>query len=320
MAGLGNGRDFAAMDQYLPAAIDHCRGHGLEGWLRYTICAQAESHLMQGRWSGAADAASAVIDAPPSGVVTPRAWALCMLGLVRARRGDPQYWPLLDEALQLADPARPDIQTTVAVARAEAAWLEGRATDVGAETDRAFRLALERRDPMFIGELARWRWRAGLLSEAPAAAEEVSRLQIAGHAAQAAVFWRDRGFVYEAALAQFDSGDPELMRQALDELSALGARPAAAIVARRLRKLGERAVPRGPRPQTRANPYGLTARELEVLPLLAQGLRNAEIAERLVVSQKTVDHHVSAILRKLDVRTRAEAAAEGARHGLTGLP
>jgi DNA-binding NarL/FixJ family response regulator len=96
----------------------------------------------------------------------------------------------------------------------------------------------------------------------------------------------------------------------------MGARPAAAIVARRLRELGERGVARGPLARTRANPAGLTARELDVVPLLAQGLRNGEIAERLVVSQRTVDHHVSAILRKLGVRTRGEAAAAAGRLGL----
>jgi DNA-binding NarL/FixJ family response regulator len=60
-----------------------------------------------------------------------------------------------------------------------------------------------------------------------------------------------------------------------------------------------------------------TLAALEVLALLAGGLRNAQIAERLVVSQKTVDHHVSAILRKLDVRTRAQAARKATRLGLT---
>ena len=99
-------------------------------------------------------------------------------------------------------------------------------------------------------------------------------------------------------------------------MSALGARPAAAIATRRLRALGERQLPRGPRARTRENPAGLTARELELLPLLAEGLRNAEIAERLVVSEKTVDHHVSAILRKLGVRKRGEAAARARTLGL----
>ena len=75
-------------------------------------------------------------------------------------------------------------------------------------------------------------------------------------------------------------------------------------------------MPRGPRPRTRENPAGLTAREVEVLALLANGLRNAQIAQQLVVSEKTVDHHVSAILRKLAVHTRGEAGAEAARLGL----
>jgi DNA-binding CsgD family transcriptional regulator/tetratricopeptide (TPR) repeat protein len=311
-------RDWTTADQYIAAATDYCRAHGLEGWLRYTTCLQAESHLVQGRWAEAADAAASVVSAPPSAVVGPGIWALCQLGLVRARRGDPEYWPLLDEALEAARAVtRFDSWTDVALARAEAAWLEGRPEAIDDETDEAFKLALELGDPGSIGQLGCWRWRAGLLREAPAEAEEVYRLQIDGHADQAVSFWREKGFPYEAALARVDSGEPGALREALDELRALGAGPAAALVTRRLRELGERRVPRVPRPRTRANPAGLTARELEVVPLLAQGLRNAEVAERLVVSRKTVDHHVSAILRKLGVRTRGEAAAEAARLGLT---
>jgi DNA-binding NarL/FixJ family response regulator len=102
-------------------------------------------------------------------------------------------------------------------------------------------------------------------------------------------------------------------------LQQLGAKPAAAIIGRRLRQRGVRGIPRGPRPQTRENPAGLTARELEVLALLSEGLRNAQIAERLVVSDRTVDHHVSAILRKLGARTRGEAVAEAARLALTAV-
>ena len=106
------------------------------------------------------------------------------------------------------------------------------------------------------------------------------------------------------------------LRRGLDELNTLGARPAAAIVARRLRELGVRGLPRGPRESTRANAAQLTARELDVLNLLAEGHRNAEIAERLVVSRRTVDYHVSSILRKLDAHTRGEAVAEARRLGL----
>jgi DNA-binding NarL/FixJ family response regulator len=96
----------------------------------------------------------------------------------------------------------------------------------------------------------------------------------------------------------------------------MGAGPAARLITRKLRDQGIRGVPRGPRPATRENPAGLTARELEVLELVTHGMTNAQIAGHLVVARKTVDHHVSAILRKLSVRSRGHATAEAARLGL----
>jgi len=168
-----------------------------------------------------------------------------------------------------------------------------------------------------VGALAVWRMRGGFATEVPARAIEHHREIVAGEWAEAAAILHERGCIYDAALALADSGEPAALRQALDELRKMGARAAATVVARRLRELGERDIPRGPRPHTCANPAGLTNRELEVLPLLSEGLRNAEIADRLVVSPKTVDHHVSSILRKLDVRTLAQAGASAALRGLS---
>jgi DNA-binding NarL/FixJ family response regulator len=90
----------------------------------------------------------------------------------------------------------------------------------------------------------------------------------------------------------------------------------AAVVRRRLRAQGHQQIPRGPVAETRANPAGLTGRQSEILELLAAGLSNADIAERLVLSVRTVDHHVSAVLQKLGVATRREAVAAAGGRGL----
>jgi DNA-binding NarL/FixJ family response regulator len=140
--------------------------------------------------------------------------------------------------------------------------------------------------------------------------------ELAGDWGRAAELWAGLGCPYEAALALAGADDDGALRRALDELQRLGAQLAAVIVARRLRERGARGLPRGPRAATRENPAGLTAREVEVLELIGEGLRNADIAERLFLSEKTVSHHVSAILRKLGVRTRGEASAEARRLGI----
>ena len=110
------------------------------------------------------------------------------------------------------------------------------------------------------------------------------------------------------------------MREGLAQLRQLGAWPAARRVARELRQRGALDVGVGPRSATRRNPAGLTSREVQVLGLIADGLRNSEIAARLFLSEKTVDHHVSSVLRKLGVRTRGQAAGRAVREGIIEPP
>jgi DNA-binding NarL/FixJ family response regulator len=160
-----------------------------------------------------------------------------------------------------------------------------------------------------VGELAYWQWKAGTLTTPPPGCAEPYALQMRGEWRAAAALWTDLGCPYEAACALAESDDEDALRQALSAFERLGARLDAALVARRMRELGFGGIPRGPRAATRTDPAGLTRRERDVLALVAQGLSNPAIAHRLFLSPKTVEHHVSAILAKLGVATRAEVIA-----------
>ena len=141
------------------------------------------------------------------------------------------------------------------------------------------------------------------------------RMLLAGDWRGAAAAWAELGAPYERALA-LAQGDEAAQRVALEILEALGARPVASHVRDIMRQNGIIHIARGPRRTTRANSAGLTQRQMEVLQLIERGLSNKRIAEHLAISPKTVDHHVSAVLGKLDAVSRGEATAAARDSGV----
>jgi DNA-binding CsgD family transcriptional regulator len=243
--------------------------------------------------------------------------ALAVLGRVAVRTGDPAGCDLLDEALELAERTG-ELQRLcpVRTARAESAWLAGDRERARGEAGSIYELALRSGHQWYIGQLAFWLWRANALPEVPENAFEPYVLQIEGHWRRAAAAWRALGCPYEAAWALVDSNSEPELRYAYAEFARLGAHPAAAIVTQRLRALGAERLPRGPRPTTQANPFQLTSREMEVLALIAQGRRTQEIADALFLSRRTVGHHITAILGKLQVQSRNDAARKAIELGI----
>ncbi|HEY0755990.1 MAG TPA: AAA family ATPase [Ktedonobacteraceae bacterium] len=193
-----------------------------------------------------------------------------------------------------------------AIELAEAAWLSGNLEQCLAEAQVGYSLALTHRDLWKSGELSAWMWRAGGLIQTPKRIAQPFACQIAGDWQEAAALWEQMGCPYDQALA-LAAGDAPAQLEALALFEQLGARPAVAIMKRRLRRQGIVGIPRGARLATRANQAGLTNRQLEVLHLMTEGLSNAEIASRLFTSLKTIEHHVSAVLAKLGVHSRAQA-------------
>ena len=298
---LADGIEFAERSEFLM-------------FYRYLQVALATLHCATGDWDEVEPAAAYALDASPP----VRCSALTVLGLTRVRRGLPGAVETLREAWRVAMPLR-ECQSIgpAAAALGEAAALDGDAGAVLAELTEAYELASRFGTVAVRAELA---YRLGQAGR-PVGGQGLRHpyaLLADGRWREAADVWGAAGFRYEhaAALAQSPEIDDQLAALAI--LDALGAEPLARLTRARLRKVGVTRIPRGPTTATRINPAGLTERQVGVVQLLALGMTNAEIADRLVLSVRTVDSHVAAALEKLGARSRKQAVARAADLGILG--
>jgi DNA-binding CsgD family transcriptional regulator/tetratricopeptide (TPR) repeat protein len=318
-SNLVNLRRFADGEQTLRAGIGYCRERDLDSWTLYMSAHLAEAVLEQGDAEAGVAVAEEVLGTHGVSAVS-RIPAMIIRAVAAVRAGRPDAAQLVDEAWALAS-ASGEMQRMLpaALVRAEAAWTAGRAAEIPDLTEQVWRSPHARGEPWLIAELAWWRALGGSedepLPDPPEpfvlmAATSLRQAQgTSGNARAASDAWASLRRPFWSALS-LQYGDLRDSTEAVAGLHRLGATATARAVRRDLAAAG-RPVPRGPRAPARGNPAGLTARELDVLGLLVEGLSDAELAARLTLSERTVSHHVSAVLHKLGVSSRARAAAVG---------
>lgn len=304
-------------DEVATEALAYCDEHDIATYGYCIRSAQAGAMLARGRWDEAVELAQPLVDlaASPANILMP----LCTIGLANARRDRPGAMASLDQAVALADQTGTlDWLLTAHVPRAEAHLLADDLTSAQDDLAELLDLPLGNGDPLLVGELLLWSRRAGLVAppDAHQALPPAATLALTGDFEGAADIVEATGRGYDAAWLLYDSDDPDLVREAFDRFERLGTPAASRIARQKLRQLGVDSVPAGARAATRAHPAGLTPREQEVLALVSDGLTDDQIAARLVLSVRTVHHHVSAVLAKLEVTSRQDAAAEAQRRNL----
>ena len=296
-------------------ALAYCDVHDIGDSATFLLGVRAGVFEKLGRWDECVSITHAMLDEQSLSPAS-RMLPLSYQAKVMARRGQNGYWSYLDEAMRYATGLEePEWQVIVRVARIEAYWLEGR-TDAAVEELDRIRYAFGGVTPVQHGWLAVWRRRlTGIVD--PIDLEPFAS-QLSGNGARAAVeLWDRLGYRYEAALALLDTKQEANLRESLSRLVDLGAEATARLVRRTMRDLGIRGIPAGARTATKTHPRGLTAREQQILLLLAEGNSNEEISRSLFISVRTVENHVSAILIKLGTDSRKGAAKEARRLGLT---
>jgi len=315
-------RDYRAALEYIDRGVSYASALELTDWEGYLRGWRTMVRLDQGDWAGAEEEAQEICSRSYAADVY-RFPALITLARLRVRRGD-QDAEIPLEAARCVSASMAELQRTVYIAMtvAERAWLEASvaapATDAARSLLREVHTLAEERHSHWVAEdSALWLYILGESVAGTATLATPFREHCEGRWHEAAAGWRALGRPYEEALALSGGGDAA-QRQALEIFDRLGAVPAAARLRRQMRAGGARAVPRGPIGVTRANSAGLTRRQVQVLGLLDEGLSNTEIASRLCISAKTAEHHVSAVMARLDAPTRQKAVAAARNRGLLG--
>jgi len=302
-------KNYSLAREAFETGIKYCEERDLDSLKSYMKAWRARLNLETGRWPEAQASAEDLLKNENLSPIS-RIGILTVLATIRIRRGDKNALPLLLEAKSLAlEIMELYLIIPTYMALLEYEWLTREryieTRELSESINRMVQLEIFTKNSRFYF----WLWKAGKDYLLPEKKYEDYEENSVTTAMKQAALWEKWGCPYEQALALFEGNDADKKR-ALMMIRELGADAVYEKMKQEMRTSGIKSIPRGMRTSTRANAAHLTERELEVLQLLKEGLPNKEIAGRLFISAKTVDHHISAILCKLDVKSRAKAVNE----------
>ena len=296
--------------RYTSMAIDYAEEHQVDALLLYARVISAWLRLREGHWEEAERITREVGQREPS---VAQLLAKTVLAELAVRRGDTDAQERLAD---LADQAErtAELQRIGPVLQLETEW--ALTTGAPMPLDRFERT--KQTMQTYVGwqesAVAAWAAVAGISISFDGRSPEPHAAMIRHDWTAAADLYADVGWDYDRALMLSLLGEEAALSEAIDIARRLKARPLEERVSSQMKDLGMK-VPPVRRGAAVTNSGGLTSRQLEALELLAEGLTNTEIAERLFVSTRTAEHHVEAILTKLGVATRREAARRYAELG-----
>ena len=308
-------KEYELTRQVLEESINYCEERNLDSSKNYQFYLKARIFLETGDWHQAYSIVKNLL-LSPSQVGSVKIGALAVMAIIKVRKGEEDALVYLNEAKLLAVKTKEHSRIIrVMIEELEYEWLTGKKRITDEELKLSIELVQRVENSALNSEFAFWLQNVKKIELALPELYEPYKLLREGKIRSAAAFWDKMGCPYEKAFALF-AGNEEDKKNALLIFQQIGADAVYEKIKMEMRAVGIKKIPRGLRESTKANPAQLTNRELDVLHLLQKGIQNKEIAGTLFISPKTADHHISNILFKLDVKSRAMAVTEAVRLGI----
>ena len=308
-------KNYKEAEKFFEEGIQYCEERDLDAWASYMLSWKARLKLETGNWNEAYNIAESLLKNEAQTPVV-RIIVLLVVATIKMRRGDNDALRQLMNAKTMASESM-ESQRILPVLSAilEYEWINGSIVIDDKILD-AIKTKIMGSETIYGNrEFVFWLRKARKLNLTLKNIQDGYDIDSPESALRAAAFWERTGSPYEEALVLFETSDDN-KRKAITIVQQMGATAVYERMKFEMRRSGIKKIPRGIRKSTQSNPEFLTDRELDVLRLLQGGLHNKEIAARLFISAKTVDHHISAILYKLEVNSRTKAVHEAEKLGI----